>query len=304
MSALPPVALFVYRRPDHARRTVTALAACPEARNVDLVVFSDGARDAQSLAAVEETRELIRSVKSFRSVRLVERPRNFGLFQNVVTGLTEMFQTHERVVVLEDDIEVRPDFLSFMHAALKHYESSRSVYSVTGYMYPAKFRFPAGVDSFLFPRFCCWGWATWKDRWETVDWSAPSRASFMKSRDAFRRFWSASNDLPEIMLDLIEGKNSSWSILFNYEQIRNGGYCVYPTRSFARNIGFDGTGTHEGRKDKRRTLEMEPGKRLAASAGYHFADTYDEIVSKPLAAYFRNSPRRQVKNLLRYGRLF
>ena len=84
----------------------------------------------------------------------------------------------------------------------------------------------------------------------------------MGSRDVFRRFWNVSNDLPEIMLDLIDNKNNSWSILFNYWQMRNGGYCVYPTRSCALNIGFDGTGTHAGRKDKFRI----PGNTLTTTS--------------------------------------
>ncbi|HUI72424.1 MAG TPA: hypothetical protein VL354_18035 [Spirochaetia bacterium] len=254
--------------------------------------------------AVEETREVIRSSKGFHNVRLVERTKNVGLFRNVVDGLNELFRENERVVVLEDDIEVRPDFLSFMHEALAHYGTSGRIHSITGYLYPADFHFPAGLDSFLFPRFCCWGWATWRERWNEIDWRVPTRGSFMGSRDAFRRFWSASNDLPEIMLDLIEGKNSSWSILFNYTHVRSSRYCVYPTRSLARNIGFDGTGTHDGRKDT-----SEPYGRLSEgqsgrSTTFHFADAYEEALSQPLAAYFRNGMRRRIKNLIRYGRFF
>ena len=55
MSAtLAPVALFAYRRPGHVRRTLTALAANPEASGTDLIAFVDGARlpsDAAEVAA-------------------------------------------------------------------------------------------------------------------------------------------------------------------------------------------------------------------------------------------------------------
>ena len=85
MTDATPIALFVYRRPDHARRVVSALAACPEAAGVDLTVFSDGPREPEQNAAVEETRAVIRSARGFRSVRLVERAQNIGLFQNVLS---------------------------------------------------------------------------------------------------------------------------------------------------------------------------------------------------------------------------
>jgi len=304
MTDLPPVALFAYRRADHTQRTLKALAECPEAEKTDLVAFADGPRGPEQNAAVHDTRAVIMAAKGFRSVRMVERAQNIGLFQNVVTGLNEMFGENDRVIVLEDDIEARSDFLSFMNRALDHYETRLDVFSVTGYLYPAHFSFPADLSSFLFPRFCCWGWATWSDRWEKIDWRIPTRSSFMASRDIFRAFWKASNDLPEIMLDLIEGKNSSWSILFNYWQIRNGAFCVYPTESKALNIGFDGTGTHDGKKDKFRAPDNDLPHRVGLSTPFHFADAFDERLSRPLATYFRNSPRRKLRNLLRYGRIF
>jgi hypothetical protein len=304
MSDNPPVALFVHRRPDHARATLEALSSCPEAAESDLVVFSDGPRDPGQAALVEQTRDVVKAARGFRSVRVVERTLNVGLFQNVVAGLTEMFSANPSVIVLEDDIVVSRGFLTFMHAALAEYERNADVCSVTGYLYPADFRFPDQLDSFLFPRFCCWGWATWQDRWSQVDWSIPDRNRFMKSVGTFRRFWDASNDLPEIMLDLIDGKNSSWSILFNYWQVLQGGYSAYPTRSHASNIGFDGTGTHAGNKEKFRIQEEEPSTHDMGGEDFLFAKSYDKNLAGPLRRYFLNRPRRRVKNLLKYGRLF
>jgi len=304
MNGLAPVALFVYRRPVHTGMTVKALSECPEASRTDLVVYADGARGPEHRRLVEETRESVAAASGFRSVRIVERPQNLGLFQNIVSGLSEMYGLHEKVIVLEDDIQVRPDFLSFMNAALEHYSMRENVHSITGYLYPARFRFNDEWDSFLFPRFCCWGWATWRDRWRRIDWTIPERAAFLVDRDSFRQFWQASNDLPEIMLDLIEGKNNSWSILFNYWQVTHGGYCVYPTRTRVCNIGFDGSGTHSGRSEKFRSKESALRDEKRAPGALRFADGYDAGVAEPLRRYFQNGPRRRLKNLVRYGRFF
>ena len=43
---LAPIALFVYKRPQHTRRALEALSANPLAAHSDLFVFSDGPRDA------------------------------------------------------------------------------------------------------------------------------------------------------------------------------------------------------------------------------------------------------------------
>jgi len=304
MKEFSPIALFVYRRPDHTRATIDALAKCPEAARSDLIVYSDGPRGDEQKKEVEATRAIVRSAKGFRSIRLVERPENVGLFQNIVRGLHEVFSAEQGAIVVEDDIEVLPDFLSYMNEGLDHYAGSPHVFSITGYLYPVQLAQGNDSDSFLFPRFCCWGWGTWASRWKQIEWEVPSRSSFLGAHESFRTFWRASNDLPEIMLDLIDSKNDSWSILFNYCQILQKGYCAYPTRTHARNIGFDGSGTHAGRKEKFQRTVDAPSALPGGSRHFRFADTYDGGFAEPLRRYFQNGIRRRIKNLVRYGRFF
>lgn len=297
------IALFVYKRTVHTTRTISALAKCPEASSSDLVVYSDGPRNEADSAAVHATRAIVRSAQGFRSLRLVERERNLGLAANIVSGVTESFAHADRLIVLEDDIEVSPKFLAFMRAALDHYESRHDVWSISGYMYPVSLDPAYQFDSLLFPRFSCWGWATWKDRWLRVQWKKPDRGAFLASGDVFRNFWQAGNDLPEIMLDLIDGRNDSWSILFNYSQIGNEGFSVHPVRSLAQNIGFDETGTHTRRAHMSgRKHSMVEGMGVADH--FRFADVYDEHCTEPLRRFFSNRIPRKLKNLVRYGRYF
>jgi hypothetical protein len=56
---LAPVVLFVYKRPDHTARTLTALAANPEAPESDLIVYADGAKGTADRDVVEATRERV-----------------------------------------------------------------------------------------------------------------------------------------------------------------------------------------------------------------------------------------------------
>ena len=304
MNKSAPLALFIYKRPDHTRETLNALARCPEARGSDLFIFSDGPGSAAEKGAVEKTRAIARSVNGFRSVRLIERDKNLGLAGNIRGGIDDLFADHDRLIVLEDDIEVLPDFLAFMNMALEHYSAAINVFSVTGYLYPVRLDPSFSYDTFLFPRFCCWGWGTWRDRWQRVRWSSPDRRSFFNSRQDFRRFWQASNDLPEIMLDLIDGKNNSWSILFNYTQVLEGGFCVYPTTSHVRNTGFDGTGTHSGLDTKFEVQDLAPAGGIAPSVNIRFSDSYDGKSAEPLRKFFQNRFRRKMMNLARYGHYF
>ena len=51
----------------------------------------------------------------FKSQRMVERERNWGLARNVVDGVSAVVAERGRAIVLEDDIEVSPGFLGAQH---------------------------------------------------------------------------------------------------------------------------------------------------------------------------------------------
>ncbi len=295
-----PIALFVYKRAHHTAGTIAALSQCPEARESDLLVFADGPRNESERPAVEASRAVVANAEGFRSVHLTARERNVGLSKNLVSGVEEALSRSDQIIVLEDDIEVTPDFLTFMNAALEYYASRPEVFSISGYLYPVDLDPRFSFDTFLFSRFSCWGWATWRDRWNQIEWKKPGRAEFLRSEE-FWQIWRISNDLPEIMLDLIDGKNDSWAILFNLTQIRSNGYSVHPVQSLARNTGFDGTGTHA-----RRLREPTPfaAVGLGSRSSFRFADTYDDGYVEPLRGYFAHRFRRKLKNLVMYGRYF
>lgn len=57
-----------------------------------------------------------------------------------------------------------------MNQALDFYENDNKIISICGY--GLKIKRPRGYvgDVYLLGRSSSWGWATWKDRWEQIDW--------------------------------------------------------------------------------------------------------------------------------------
>ena len=174
-----PVALFTYARPEHTRRTLEALAAADGATETDVFVYADGARGPQDADRVEATREVARKATGFRSLTLIGRDRNFGLAANIIGGVTDMFEQHDRLIVLEDDIVPARGFLDYMNVALCRYGDEKRVWHISGWNYPVD---PEGLPPFFFWRTMnCWGWATWADRW----------AMFRKEPDRLLAEWSS-----------------------------------------------------------------------------------------------------------------
>jgi GT2 family glycosyltransferase len=152
-----PIALFVYRRPDHTRRCLEALRANELASATHLHIFSDGPRNASAAEGVAKVRELLKDIPGFASVSVTERQTNLGLAESIISGVSDIVNRLGRVIVLEDDLVTSPYFLRFMNDALDFWDGSEEVASIHGYFYPVKEPMP---ETFFLKGADCWGWAT------------------------------------------------------------------------------------------------------------------------------------------------
>ena len=102
---LAPVALFVYNRPDHTRRVIERLKQCRGFEQSPLFVFSDGPATERDEESVAQVRDLIRRTLGGR-VHLKAADRNLGLARSIIKGVSQLCDTHGRVIVLEDDLSL------------------------------------------------------------------------------------------------------------------------------------------------------------------------------------------------------
>lgn len=245
MKNLAPIALFVYKRPWHTQRTLESLAANEGASESELFIFCDGPKRPEDAKAVEDVRELVRSRQWCGKVNIIERDKNLGLANSIISGVTELCNKYGRVIVLEDDLVLSPYFLNFMNDALVCYENEDTIMHVSGYVYPVG-NIPG--DTFFFRVPMCWGWATWKRAWRYFK----KDIAVMKSFDRkMRRKFSIGNSYHYwVQLELNKkGKIDSWFVFWYAAMFLRGGLALFPARSLVKNIGFDGTGTHCGKED-------------------------------------------------------
>lgn len=252
-STLAPVALFAYRRPDHLRRVLEALADNPEAGSTEVVIHCDGASSPNHAEAVERTREVARRARGFGKVQVVERETNLGLSQSIIKGVGEMLVDHDRVIVLEDDLVVSSHFLAYMNNGLACYRDDPRVASIHGYCYPVRSNLPA---TFFLPGADCWGWATWKRAWSAFRGDGSALLAELREKGEASRFdFDGTYPYMRMLEDQIAGRNDSWAIRWYASAYLAGMFTLYPGRSLVANIGFDGTGEHcqEGE-----TVVLEP----------------------------------------------
>tara|TARA_Y100000389_G_C17467026_1_gene526594 strand:+ start:3903 stop:4823 length:921 start_codon:yes stop_codon:yes gene_type:complete len=237
-----PVALFVYNRVEHAQLTIASLQKNHFVDQTDLIIFSDGPKSAKDLKDVLNVRKYISQVSGFRSVRVIEQSNNLGLASSIISGVTKLLSEHTAVIVLEDDIITSPAFLSYMNQALNFFSLNQKIWHINGFSHPIS---QAGLkDIYLNRVMDCWGWATWSDRWKFFDRNPELLLERMdiSSRQKFdlhgtNEFW------PQVTKNITREINT-WAIFWYAEIFLRGGLCVSPSKSYTRNIGFDGSGTH------------------------------------------------------------
>jgi hypothetical protein len=246
---LAPVILFVYNRPEHSIKTIEALSENELAKESPVFIFSDAAKNKNSSEKVKAVRDYIDTIKEkgyFKSITIKKAKINKGLANSVIDGVSEIISEHGKVIVLEDDLITTPDFLTYMNDALNYYNDLDKVWSISGYNIPIAFPEDYKSEIYYSYRGNSWGWATWRNRWEQVDWDVEDYVEFKRSRHLRNHFNRGGRDMANMLDDQMERIIDSWAIRWCYTQSKKDLLTVYPVKSRIKNIGLDGSGTHSG----------------------------------------------------------
>ena len=240
-----PLAFFAYNRPEHTSRALSALAKCRRQGDFEFFFFSDGPRRSDDVSDVDAVRRVLADSANRFGAEVIERPENLGLAKSIVDGVSRLCEQYGRVVVLEDDLIVAPDFLHFMASALDRYADVGEVMQVGAYTIAP----PPQRDSnaFLLPVTTTWGWGTWDRAWKKFSWTPQDWPSARSNEAWVTRFQiNGAGKYISMLEDRLAGRNDSWGILWWYAVSRNKGQVVYPVQTLVSNEGFDGSGVHCG----------------------------------------------------------
>ena len=243
---LAPIILFVYNRLDHTKFTIEALQKNTLAKDSELFIYSDAAKSKDSEQEVSNVREYIKNIDGFKSIRIIEREKNFGLANSIIDGVDKVINKYGKAIVLEDDIVTSPKFLQFMNNALEFYSDNKGIMSISGYMYPCEIPYSYKKDILLFNRFSSWGWGMWSDRWNLINFDITENDKIFHDKNLQKQFNVGGEDLYNMLLLQLQGKINSWAIRTALTSALHNMVTVYPIKSLVKNIGFDNSGVHCG----------------------------------------------------------
>lgn len=272
-----PVIVFNYNRPNHSKQAWESLSHNELAADTELFLYCDGPKG----NATEEMRQRIASLQQqakqyafdaqkegkFKAIHVICAEQNKGLANSIISGVTEVIEKCGKVIVLEDDLLTSHYFLRYMNEALDKYSSYPSVFSISANRPPiSKMSISESYpyDVFVSLRPFSTGWATWKEKWEKIDWSLDYLEDFLKHPEQIEAFNRGGDDLTDMLLLQRDGKIDSWAIRYAFQHFYHHAVAILPCVPYVDNIGFDGTGIHSGKDevDYRNDVSQAPSNPI------------------------------------------
>lgn len=251
-----PLAIFVYDRPRHLSRTLESLRKCRSVELTPIFVFCDGYvtgepktnNEKDIIEKITETRRIARAIDFGKSLEVIERNRNFGVRDSIISGVESVLSEFEAAIFLEDDVEVSPGFLEYMNDALALYADEPRVTTISAFLPPVEKELPETF--FLRTISSSGGWATWRDSWRYESDSNKLRDEIDRL-DLADEFNLHGNSDFLFQLDANRsGLMRTWAINRYATVFLEGGLCLFPGKSLTRNFGFDASGSHSPKTGK------------------------------------------------------
>lgn len=293
MQNLAPIALFVYNRPEHTRRTISYLQKNLLAEDSRLFIYADAAKNDIDKTKVEQVRQLIKQVTGFKSVKIITRTQNLGLADSIISGVTELVNQYGKVIVFEDDMLSSPYTLEYFNEGLARYSNEEKVMHIGAYMYNIEHE--NLHETFFFRAATSWGWATWDRAWKEFE---PDVDILLKQFDSKKinqfsiegtmNFWKQLEGFKA-------GKNNSWAIRWYASIFLKGGLTLNPSASLIHNIGNDGSGIHS---QKENTYNVQLAKKAIKQ--------FPSVIEEDAKAYeaIRNFLKKRKGTLVQRGMRF
>jgi hypothetical protein len=243
MKNLAPIAIFTYNRLDFLKILIQSLKKNTLSKNCTIYFFSDNWKNTADKKKVLDVRNFIKNVSGFKKKITILRNKNFGLAKNIISGIDFVLKKNNKIIVLEDDLELSNKFLKYINVALDIYKNDKKVASVHGWSFPINFKKDT-PDYFFIRGADCWGWGTWKRAWKKFNPDGNDLLNKIKNQNYEKLFnFNNSFNYTKMLEDQVKGRNNSWAIRWHASMFLENMFTLYPKTSLVKNNGTK-YGTH------------------------------------------------------------
>jgi hypothetical protein len=192
-------------------------------------------------------RDFLQDIRGFRSVHLLFRDNNSRVGNWLARR--DILNSHGKLIFLEEDCVCAQGFLPFINQGLEKHADDPKVFSIAGYSPPIPQLASMPLGRVRVPTFNPWGFGIWKDRDALVKQTLPAVEfnRLLGSREFKRKVMGSLGPRYFGMLRKAAlSELPAYDLMAMLSVIQNDMVSIFPTLSFVRNTGFDGSGENCG----------------------------------------------------------
>lgn len=242
-----PVLFITFVRPEYARRSWDAIKA---AKPKTLYFYSNKGREEKDgeIKRNEEIRSYIKEIDWECDLHTWFRDKTVNVYESLYGAISWLFENEDQGIILEEDCVASLAFFDYCDKLLPRYKEDYRIWIISGDNYYEKINF-GPFDYFYSQDMQIFGWASWKSRWNQVDWNKGLDIknlilervldSAFRTRVKRRIYKKLINKLGDFIQE-----TKCWDYTFLTYGIGNNSLSVVPARHLVMNIGLDGTHNH------------------------------------------------------------
>jgi len=279
-----PVLISVYDRLNHLQQCVASLKKNKEAAYTDLFIAVDYPANERDEPKIDKVIDYCEKIDGFKSVNIIRRTENLGAGNNMRTARLELFEMYERLITMEDDNIVAPNFLEYVNGALEFYDDDERIVTVSGFNFPMRMPENYDKDVYVWPAVNGYGVGWWRKKFSLDYFELKDFEDFIFDDKAIASFLNVAEHILPIMLDGIARGILQGDAVKSYNYFRRGKFNLYPVVSKVRNIGYDGSGVNCNTDERFVRQKIDDGARKTKFVKNILPD---EKVYEALREYFR-----------------
>ena len=109
-----PIIVFTYLRLKKLKKIINTLKKNKISKNTEIFFFSDNYINPSDKKKIINVRNYLSSITGFKKKKIICRNKNYGNGKNIIDGVTSILKKRKQAIILEDDLIIGKNFLTFM----------------------------------------------------------------------------------------------------------------------------------------------------------------------------------------------
>lgn len=244
-----PVLYIAFARPEYARKSFNAIKA---AKPKKFYFYSNKGREGHGdeLERNEQVRSMLKEVDWDCELHTWFRDECVDVYTSLWGAINWLFENEEMGIILEEDCVAAPSFFGFAEKMLLKYKDEPRIWMIAGDNYAEKWN-PHGYSYHFSKNLFIYGWASWRDRWQKVDWNHSIMPDMINNGvleaayDTKQQRNFHTRKLTKAM-PFVE-RTKCWDYMFTSVGMCFGGLSILPSRHLIQNVGLSGSHHKAGR---------------------------------------------------------